>query len=75
MIWHYWQSTILFVTVGGSVTTYNAHGTIYTCAKGASHVRFTGAKPEDLVGGNGKFQCTCHQALSDDLTIFPRQMR
>ncbi|EME43838.1 hypothetical protein DOTSEDRAFT_23963 [Dothistroma septosporum NZE10] len=32
--WPYWQSTLQWTCDGGSGTTYNAHCTIFTCAKG-----------------------------------------
>ncbi|KAF2767166.1 hypothetical protein EJ03DRAFT_297109 [Teratosphaeria nubilosa] len=70
--WCYWQSTLQWVGAGGSGTTYNAHCTVWTCAKGKMRADVT---PGGTVMGTGVGNvndpntCRCFSKLDADITF------
>ncbi|KAF7190854.1 hypothetical protein HII31_08013 [Pseudocercospora fuligena] len=71
--WNYWQSTLLFSGKCGSITTYPAHCTIYTCVKGYAfaHIYDNEKGQQNFCGDmkcNDKSEpvCTCSYKLDSD---------
>lgn len=71
--WPRWQSTLLFTAPGGSVDTYPAHCTVYTCVKGSLYVKNYDdgqvIKGDGDHSNNSKQKCACSYAIDADQYI------
>lgn len=66
--WNYWQSDLLFTGPGGSLLTYPAHCTIYTCVKGTmfAHIYDDNIDIKGYGLGNDTLNCMCLYHLDTD---------